>query len=160
MNETDDISVIWDDERSIEERLRAAREALERQPDSVEILCAYGDLIQLSDGDDALSLSDAKAAYARAVEIAPTNVGALERLGAYLDAVEDDHASAEPYLRRSVLAGGGPAAFALFARVLAELGRKKEALEWLDPSRCPYANTEIVRDTEQEIASGIWDPAG
>jgi tetratricopeptide (TPR) repeat protein len=139
--------------------LRLVAQALEEYPASARLWNIRGDLIQLSEGSS-YSLDDALTSYRHATELDPENPEGYESIGYFLDAIDGRIADAEPMFRKAIALGGRAPAWAGLARVLAELGRKDEALAILDPSSCTYANEPEIVNMREEIGMGMWDPAG
>lgn len=94
----------------------------------------------------------------KATELCPDSCEAWESLGFALDNVENDATGAEAAFRRAISLGGGEWSFAGLARVLAEAGRREEALRLLSESECPYHSHEEVVLMRTEIKAGSWDP--
>jgi Flp pilus assembly protein TadD len=112
---------IAETEKVTAEDLEAAERALETYPDSVELWCLRGDLIQLSDEDNSYELKDAEASYIKAKELDPEDPEPYESLGFYFDAILGDPAKAEPYFRKAIKLGAGESAHQGLAEVLAQL---------------------------------------
>ncbi len=81
-----------------------------------------------------------------------------QSLGYFFDAVDERLDEAERMFRKALEFGAGAGSWAGLARVLAELGRREEALELLAHHRCPHANPRDVVDVRGEIEDGRWDP--
>jgi len=133
-------------------------QALSEHPRSAALWCLRGVLIQLGAGEEPYDLPAVLASYQRAIEIDPTFAEAHEGIGYYHDDLFDDPRSAEPSFRAAVDCGGGEYAFVGLARVLAQLGRRDEALALLRPPSCPYATCDTVREIGDEIRDGLWEP--
>ena len=61
----------------------------------------------------------------RAIELDPNNAGAYEAIGHFYDAVNDDPARAETYLRKAVVLGGGEGSERGLGEALEELKQKQ-----------------------------------
>ncbi|MEM1043799.1 MAG: hypothetical protein AAGI91_14375 [Bacteroidota bacterium] len=82
--------------------LEAVNAALREYPQSPQLWCIRGDLIQLSDdGDDGLDLENALRSYERALELEPAWVEAYEEIGYFWDLVMNEPDRAEPYFERA-----------------------------------------------------------
>ncbi len=103
------------------EDLELVERALEAHPDSVELWCLRGDLIQISNDEGRYRLEDAEASYTRAAEIDPEDPEAFESLGFFYDAICADPGKAEPFFRRAIDLGAGESAHEGLAEVIAEL---------------------------------------
>ena len=132
--------------------------ALREYPHAPDLWCLRGNMIQLGDESwDDYALDAAQDSYRRALEESPDYAEAYESLGWFFDAVEDNPSEAEPFFRRALEMEAVPGAFAGLARVLAELGRKPEAISLLSPKNCPYADDSDVKEMLTEIEEGMWD---
>lgn len=136
--------------------LDVARVAVREHPNSAELWWIAGSLNELAriEGADADSPSalDPLACYRRAVAIEPSSARAWTSLGAYLDVWLDDLEGAETALRTALRHAPESDAFEVLARVLAQQGRRAEALDVLD--RRPAASSRTLR---AEIERGDWD---
>jgi len=103
------------------EDLELVERALEVHPDSIELWCLRGDLIQISNDEGRYRLEDAEASYTRAAEIDPEDPEAFESLGFYYDAICADPGKAEPFFRRAIDLGADESAHEGLAEVMAEL---------------------------------------
>ncbi len=131
--------------------------ALHAFPSSSRLWNLRGDLIQLDDEADArYTLEDALASYRRAAELDDTYADAFENIGYYYDVHEDDPERAEGYFRRALDLAARRSTFTGLARVLAQIGRRQEALELLAERRCPYCSSDDVRALRSEIEAGLW----
>lgn len=132
--------------------------ALSEHPLSARLWDLRGDVIQLlGEPIEAYDLQEALRSYQRAVELDPQYARALESIGHYLDAVEDRPADAEEWFRRALECGDSSSAWSGLARVLAQLGRRSEAVELFES--CPHAGDPDVEAVREEIARGEWDPS-
>ena len=112
---------ITETEKVTAEDLEATERALETYPDSVELWCLLGDLIQLSDEDSTYEFKEAETCYIKAKEIDPEDPEPYESLGFYYDSILEDPAKAEPYFRKAIELGAGESAHEGLADVLAQL---------------------------------------
>ena len=149
---------------AMEESVALATEAVEQFPDSRDIWHLRGDLFSLhatfpQESGVVQELCDgALASYERAIELDPNFSEAYESLGYLFDAHSNLTQKAEFYFREALRLGNGPNSYIGLSRVLAEQGRKADALDVLSGSKCPYANDESVNNRRLEIESGEWDP--
>jgi hypothetical protein len=60
--------------------------------------------------------------------------------------------------RKAIELGAGAGSWVGLARVLAEMGRREEALTLLAADTCPHASVREVVDVRGEIKDGRWDP--
>ncbi len=143
--------------------LDLARRAASDFPDSLALNEMGADLISLAyptgqmtdaDHDEAIEMTR------RAVELSPEDADPWESLGVRLDirGSEEDLREAENCLRRAVALGAGEYCHACLARVIAQLGRRDEALRGLSSEACPYWDTDEVALRRDEILNGEWDP--
>ena len=85
----------------LNEVLACADEAVRAFPQSAELWCIRGDLIQLGSEDSPYELADALASYARALAADPKCVEAYEGIGYFYDLVMDDEERAKPNFERA-----------------------------------------------------------
>jgi len=83
------------------ETIALADEAVRSFPQSAQLWCIRGDLIQLGPESCPHSLDDALASYQRAIEIAPQFAEAWESVGHFHDAVRNDEATALRFFREA-----------------------------------------------------------
>ena len=139
--------------------VQLVEQALAEHPQSCRLWNRRGDLIQLLDeGSASHSLTAARDSYERARSADPNDPESYESLGYFFDAVEARIEEAERMFRRAIDLGAGAGSWAGLARVLAELGRRGEALTLLAPETCPHANVQDVVNVRDEIEDGRWDP--
>jgi tetratricopeptide (TPR) repeat protein len=139
--------------------LRLVELALAEHPQSSRLWNRRGDLIQLLDDDLAsYSLNGARDSYERARAADPNDPEAYESLGYFLDAVDEQLDEAERMFRKAIELGAGAGSWVGLARVLAEMGRREEALTLLAADTCPHASVREVVDVRGEIKDGRWDP--
>lgn len=137
--------------------LADVEEALRAFPSSAKLWNLRGDLIQLDDeAEEHYTLENALESYQRAVELDGTYAEAFENIGYYYDVHEDDPDRAEAFFRRAIELEPRRSTFVGLARVLAQLGRRHEALELLSAERCPFCETEDVQALRSEIEDGLW----
>ena len=105
---------------SVPEDVASVERAIEKEPTSSALWILRGDLIQLMD-DDSRPLSEARGSYETAIRHDPESAQAHEELGRFIDAVEDEPAKAEPFLRKAVALGGGDSARQGLSDVLEQL---------------------------------------
>jgi tetratricopeptide (TPR) repeat protein len=74
-------------------------------PESAELWCLRGHLIQISDGGE-YQLEEALASYEKAVGIDPNYLDVYEEIGYFYD-LERQPEKAESYFRKAVALGGG-----------------------------------------------------
>src|SRR5688572_24383964 len=96
--------------------------------------------------------------YENACAVDPLDPEAYESLGYFFDAVDEHLDDAEGMFRKAIALGAGPSSWARLARVLAELGRRDEALQLLAPGVCPFAMVETIDEMRFEINEGRWNP--
>lgn len=154
------ITALWarwpkGDRRVDDEVLAMAHAAVEEHPHSAELWWIAGSLNELArieHDTSSPSALDPLACYRRAVAIEPSSARAWTSLGAYLDVWLDDLEGAETALRTALRHAPESDAFEVLARVLAQQGRRAEALDVLD--RRPAASSRTLR---AEIERGDWD---
>jgi tetratricopeptide (TPR) repeat protein len=131
--------------------------AICEHPRSARLWELRGDVIQLlGEPLETYDLPEALRSYQHAVELDPQYARAHEAIGHYLDAVEDHPAQAEGWFRRALERGDSSSAWSGLARVLAQLGRRAEAIQLLES--CPQAADPAVQEVREEIERGEWDP--
>lgn len=138
--------------------LQKAVEATRRYPESAQLWRLRGDLLKLANCDrDQAGLGPLQC-YEMAVTLAPHHAEIHQAIGDYYDRCVGDLCAAERAFRMALDRGGTRATFAALARVLAERGKKKEALRLLSGECCPAADDPAVRVVREQIESGRWDP--
>jgi tetratricopeptide (TPR) repeat protein len=151
----DEIDRLWVAGRYAD-ALRVVEKAVVEYPESVDLLCSFGDLIQLSNCD-VYKLADALSAYERAIALDPQWAEPYEEVGYYWDNYFDDFARAEVVFRKAIELGAGAHSYAGLARVLAERGTgTAEVLAFLDG--CPYVGETVIQEMRSEIEKGLWAP--
>ena len=131
--------------------------ALQVFPHSAALWCLRGELIQLSDGST-LSSDDARASFEKAIELDPSFSSAYEEIGYYCDVVSKDFLRAEEAFRKAIALGAGGRSYEGLGRVLAQLGRMREALTLI--RGCPHYDAKgTLRELEKEIEDGMWSPS-
>ena len=141
-----------------DDALDLSRRAIDDFPDSAELLCLRAELLQLRPDPDAKMVDEAWSCLCRAKELEPDVPEILELIGDFLDELRQDLSGAEAAFREALELGGDEYASCGLARVLAEQGRREEALEVLSPGCCPFHDGEVVSETRAEIERGEWDP--
>ena len=138
-------------------------EALKAFPDSARLWVRRGMAIQLAPEDSSWTLEDSLASFEKAAALDPSDASAFEEIGYFHDVHTHDYPRAEQAFRRAVELGAGSRSYEGLSRVLAELGRREEALSAL--RKFPVKDSledlegEARRDElEKEIAAGLWDP--
>jgi tetratricopeptide (TPR) repeat protein len=140
------------------EVLALVEEAVAAFPQCARLWCLRGDLIQCSPIGANYQLADALSSYQEALVADPLCAEAHESIGYYYDVIEDDPNVAEASFRRAIRLGAGRDSYIGLARVLAELGRREEALEVLAPQNCPLQDEAEIHIIREEIAGGMWSP--
>lgn len=135
--------------------LESVEKTLRRWPDSDELWCLRGDLIQLCEGETDYDLADVFCSYQNAVVINPHSAEAHESLGYFYDVFENEFEKAESAFRQAIEFGAGADSFLGLARVLAQAGKSEEALNLL--SGCPFCDEVKVENLKHDIKSGGWD---
>jgi tetratricopeptide (TPR) repeat protein len=153
------ISELWPDSDEVSpEVLALSDEAVQAFPEAPELWCMRGHLIELAPEDYPVPLAEAGNCYRKAAELDPEYADAWESLGYYLDNYDEDLGEAEDAFRRAVESGGGADSYVGLARVLAQKGRKAEALKVLSAPDCEFAEEQGVQDMRDEIQEGLWSP--
>lgn len=160
MSEDEVIDEIWKvwSAGGVEEALALTEKAIDAFQSSAELLCLFGDLIQLSKKPAGRYTSaDALSAYEKAAALDPGWAEAFEEIGHYCDVYKNDFLRAEAAFRRAIELGAGADSYAGLARVLAERGNTTaEILSFLDAS--PFAADSKIQEMRAEIAEGLWAP--
>jgi tetratricopeptide (TPR) repeat protein len=129
--------------------------SLKKLPTSPALWVRRGQLIQLHDGSLPYTLEDSLKSFEKAVELCPTFAKAYVEIGYYLDAIAGDLPGAEAAFRRAVELDGGANAYEGLGRVLAQMGKTKEALELLE--RCCLIDVDgRLAHIAEEIRAGQW----
>ena len=134
--------------------LESVEESLRIWPDSDELWCLLGDLIPLCEDETDYDLADVLSSYQKAVAINPHSAETHESLGYFYDVCEEENEKAESSFRKAIEFGAGMNSFTGLARVLAQKGKKPDALKLL--SSCAFNNDPKVREMEDDIKSGVW----
>ena len=135
--------------------LRFAAEAVERHPKSAEIQWLAGSLNELAFLCGLPHPLDPLACYRNAVAIDPTHARAWVSIASWLDVHADDLAGAEAAYREVLKLDPESDAYEGLARVLAEQGRRVEAIEVLESA--PRGDEERRRRLREEIERGAWE---
>lgn len=137
--------------------------AVEQHPQSSPLLCLKGAWIELCAIDQAINgepvaalAAESLDLFRRAAEADAAAPEAWEEIGFHLDVWQNDFRGAEHAFREAIARGAGAESYAGLARVLAQTGRKAEALASIDPSTCAYALDSAVEKIAAEIREGIW----
>lgn len=144
------------DPASVADLLAEVDAALDVSPESAPLWCVRGDLIQAAGENGPHRLEEARVSYERALDLDPQSYRANQELGLFCDLVDDDPEAAEPFLRAAVELGAGEASYLGLARVIAQLGDERTALEVLEAAPDPYSDD--VSQLRDEIISGEWSP--
>lgn len=124
-------------------------EAAQKYSRSPQIWTTLGDLVQIC--DTPRDAPTPEACYKRALRIDSRYHDALVGLGFYHDVFSGDLTKARHYFSLALDVRRTTEARIGLARVLAQLGKEKQALAHLGKLRAPAAR-QLVR----EIASGVW----
>ncbi len=122
---------VYTDQQRWEDAERAYRDAVRWSPRDVDALVALSVILvqPRSGGDNARRFADAESSARRAVELAPTNAVAWDRLGVAIQARGLFNNETETAYRRAVeLDPNFAVAYAHLARVLKRSGRANEAI--------------------------------
>ena len=161
MSETDFIHAIreeWPhDGRVTDSLLNRTVEATRRYPESPQLWRLRGDLLCIAGSDRDPSSLGPLQCYEMAVALAPHFPETHQAIGEYYDNCLGDLCAAERAFRMALDRGGSSGTFAGLARVLAERGKKAEALGLLVDDRCPRSDT-AVESVREQIERGQWDP--
>lgn len=139
--------------------IQLAREATRAHSNSYRLRCMLADLLQL-DGDIGSHAHDQEIInlYQSAMLLDESDFTAAESLGFFSDALLEDFDLAERCFRQAILLGAGGDSYAGLARVLAQQGRRAEALLLLHQDTCPVWSESSVAKMRMEIARGDWTP--
>lgn len=140
------------------EALELVEEAVRNVPRSARLWVMRGDLLQLVDEPDEAQLERALASYQRALSIDHTFADAHEAIGYYCDALLDNYEDAEHGFRAAIRFGAGVESWFGLARVLAQDGRKGEALKMLHDDHSAHPGHPDLAQLRAEIEEGLWDP--
>jgi tetratricopeptide (TPR) repeat protein len=140
------------------EVLALSAEAVQSFPDSPELWCFRGHLIELAPEDYPSPVTEAGECYRKATQLDPDYADAWESLGYYLDDYEDDLEGADKAFRKAIEAGGDKDSYIGLARVLAQKGRKQAALAILAGPDCPYIDDDEIASMRDQIEKDMWNP--
>jgi tetratricopeptide (TPR) repeat protein len=135
------------------ELLALLEEAVLSYPQSPKLWCLRGDLIQLFD-ENQYEFADILHSYQQAVTVDPSFCEAYESIGYYYDVLEADLPVAEVAFRKAIELGMGLHSYFGLARVLAEQGKREEALSILAPDYCPFHMEFEIDILREEIEAG------
>ena len=131
-------------------------ESLNEHPCSSELWCLRGDAIYFGGNHSPYALNDILASYERAAEVNPFCAEAYESIGRYHDVFTEDIPKAEEAFRKALTLGAGWETVYGLARVLAQLGRRDEALSLLGD---PVDGEEPdLRELREEVLIRLWEP--
>jgi len=123
-----------------QQALAAFDELLGYQPDSVDVLLAYGGMLDLAG-----ELDRSLVVMRRAVELAPMDANVLNTLGYTLANRTRRHAEAHRLIRQALeLAPDSPAIIDSMGWVLYRLGRNQEALSYLEQAYALLDDPEVI----------------
>jgi tetratricopeptide (TPR) repeat protein len=100
-------------------------------------------------------VAEAEQCLRRALALEPNHPEANLELGCLLDAAADDPAAALPFFERAMQVAPDAEATYGYARCLAQVGRREEALQVLRHS--PFSENGEVAKLRTEIDSGLWN---
>jgi len=138
--------------------LELSDEAVLNHPTSSQLWLLRGHLVQLGEGDPRWTVDDAVSSYESALALAPDDPEVHEALGYWYDVVDIQLERAACYFASALAKGGGRDSYLGMARVLAEQGKKSEALRVLEPGECPFQEEPEVRELFDAIQEGHWEP--
>ena len=125
-------------------------------PDTARLWNFCGDAIQMVDTEPSrYSLKDSKICYETAIARFPNDPEAYESLGFWYD-IQNEFALAETCFRNAMERSNSDSPVLGLARVLAQMGRRSEALAALTQCSSPEL-PEAISLTE-EIRNGNWPP--
>lgn len=153
----DDLSDLMLRDALSESAVRLALSAGAAFKDSAEVWIAVGNVLQLASVDTTVTVSP-RTCYERAIEIDPQNAQAWTELGIWLDVFQDDSDGAMTALRKAVMLGAPPDAFAGLARLLSESGDRDAAFAMLDEGFAMHGEAKCLVKYRSEIEAGKWDP--
>ncbi|MBX3382940.1 MAG: hypothetical protein KF864_05465 [Phycisphaeraceae bacterium] len=161
MTEDEFIEAIWDQwprgKRCPFRLLEFARQAVSAHPDSGQLKCMLADLLIMAKPTGSTANNDEiLALYHEATRLDPQNPEAFESLAWFLDC-HDLLDEAERAFRNSISLGAGVGAYIGLARVLAQMGKKAEAIELLETNYATGLDPEVEK-AKTELLSGEWDP--
>jgi len=136
------------DSGETQQALAAFEELLDYRPDSVELLLAYGALLDLAG-----ELDQSLVTMRRAVELAPMDANALNTLGYTLANRTRRRNEAYRLIRQALeLAPDSPAIIDSMGWVLYRLGRNEEALSYLEQAYALMDDPEVIA----HLAELLW----
>jgi len=94
--------------------------------------------------------------YENSIKFDPSNAEAYEAWGYALDVYTSEYEKAEAALRRAIELGAGWQSYYARARVLAEMGKVKCALDSLLERNCLCSERPEIQKLRGEILDGIW----
>jgi tetratricopeptide (TPR) repeat protein len=140
------------------ELLALSREAVRRHPESAELWIMRGDVISFAPPDAGFPVDWPLKCYRKAISVDPCYARAYKAIGYHHDIWTENFRKAENAFRKSIALGADEDAYVGLARVLAETGRKDEAIDLLEPGHCEFYDDPDVQKMREEILKGEWDP--
>lgn len=156
----DRIADLWPgpDEDSSWDLILLAEEAVQAFPQSPELWWYLGFALCRIDPDSRPLTIRRLDCLRRVVELDRGHADAHEEIGYLLDTYFDDFHGAEEAFRDAIASGAGVDSYVGLARVLAQMGRREEALSLLATLSSPDATHPSVINMTNELNEGIWEP--
>ena len=140
------------------ELLAVSREAVRRHPESPELWIMRGDVISFAPPEAGFPPDRPLKCYRKAISLDPCYANAYKAIGYHHDVWTENFRKAEAAFRKSIELGADEESYVGLARVLAQTGRKDEALDLLEPGNCEFYDDPEVTRMRREILKGEWDP--
>lgn len=134
--------------------------ATDEHPESSALWYSLGIIMQRCSDDYGYGVNDFVRCFQNAIACDATNAEAHQELGYVLDVYTDEWDKAEKALKKAIELGAGWESYYAWARVLAEMGKIRYALDRLAESHCPYSDHSEIQKLRRELLDGIWGHEG
>jgi len=132
--------------------------AIEEHPSSSELWLLYGNLLLIWDDNPGYSTQQTIAVFRKVIELDPGCWEAYQEIGFLYDTFLDESRAAETAFRTAIALGGDENCYCGLARVLAQMGRKRESIDVLSASACPYSHLPAIAKLRTDIQRDLWKP--
>ena len=130
--------------------------ALHEHPESSTLWYDLGTLMQRCGTDLGYTPEDYLRCYENAIKCHARNWEAYQELGYVLDNYFDEYSRSEQAFRKAIEFGAGAESYCGLARVLAQSGKIRDAIQVLSEQACPFHDNCEIERMRSEIAAGDW----